>query len=143
MAAVKLVKDVEISPDNQYDPAFKRLRTEKVYNNGQIYGKPRGIYSHVVSTSIKSLLNKIHNEPAPVIILTAFRTYWPDIQSMTMKEAWLRIVYMEAIAGQPWASSFLAYRSEGNMDSSGLEANKGAILAAITSEMDNPVNEES
>jgi hypothetical protein len=93
--------------------------------------------------SIKSFLVNMHDEEATGEILTAFRHYWPSIKGMTMREAWLRIVYMEAIAGQPWASMFIADRSEGKVGEGGLANDKGTILNSIEQMLDNPITEEA
>lgn len=93
------------------------------------------------SRSIKNVLDGIHDEPAPAELLTAFRKYWPGIRQMSMKEAWLRTVYMEAVAGQPWASFFVADRTEGKIGEGGLSNGKGKILEAIDTMMDQPVSE--
>lgn len=92
--------------------------------------------------TIKDILNRIHDEDAPAELLTAFRLYWPHMKKMTMKEAWLRVVYMEAIGGQPWASMFIAERSEGKVSEGGLANSKGAILNAVDELMKNPVPTE-
>lgn len=92
--------------------------------------------------SIKQTLNMLHSEPAPEIILQTFKKYWPQIKTMTMKEAWLRVIYLEALSGQPWASNFIAYRTEGSVDNHADTDNKGAILAAIDEELKKPVYED-
>lgn len=95
------------------------------------------------NADIRHILKRISNERAPDVLLTAFKLYWPGIQFMTMREAWLRVVYMEAIQGQAWASYFIADRMEGKVaESGGLSNSKGAILDAIDKEMQNPVTEE-
>lgn len=89
--------------------------------------------------TIKQILNKVHNELAPPMVVKAFQKYWPGIKKMTMKEAWLRIVYMEAIGGAPWATTFIANRTEGLVDANTGTDNRGSILEAIQTDMDNPV----
>jgi hypothetical protein len=91
------------------------------------------------SLTIKQILNRVHNEDAPPAVVTAFQKYWPGIKRMTMKEAWLRIVYMEAIGGAPWATQFIANRTEGLVGTGYGEDNKGSILAAINKELQHPV----
>jgi len=90
--------------------------------------------------NIRTIIRKIHDENCPQILITAFKCYWPGIVKMTMKEAWLRIIYMEAIAGKPWASFFLAERDEGRIAEAGHSGeNKGMILEALDKMMENPV----
>jgi hypothetical protein len=92
--------------------------------------------------SIKSFLNELHDEECSGEVLTAFRHYFPKLRKMTMREAWLRVVYMEAIAAQPWASMFVADRSEGKVGEGGMANDKGTILGAIEKMLDNPITEE-
>jgi hypothetical protein len=94
------------------------------------------------SKSIRSLLNKIHQEYCPQVLLTVFKQYWPDITKITMKEAWLRIVFLEALSGQPWATQFIANRTEGAVETSGLAEDRGTILSAIDKDVNNPVPTE-
>lgn len=89
--------------------------------------------------TIKQTLNRIHKELAPPMVIKAFQKYWPGIKKMTMKEAWLRIVYMEAIGGAPWATTFIANRTEGLVDANTGTDNRGSILEAIQIDMNNPV----
>jgi hypothetical protein len=94
-------------------------------------------------TSIKSFLSEMHDEECSGEVLTAFRHYFPKIKRMTMREAWLRIVYMEAIAAHPWASMFIADRSEGKVGEGGIANDKGTILAAVEQMLNNPIQEET
>lgn len=94
------------------------------------------------TNSIKQTLNMLHSEPAPAVIMQTFQKYWPHIKSMTMKEAWMRVIYLEALSGQPWATNFIAYRTEGPVDSKADTDNKGSILAAIEEELRKPVYED-
>jgi hypothetical protein len=91
--------------------------------------------------SIRTLIRKLHDEICPPELITAFRVYWPNLNPrMTMKEAWLRVVYMEAIGGKPWASYFIAERDEGRVQESGHGGEgKGMILEAISGMMQDPV----
>jgi len=93
------------------------------------------------TANIKSIIRSIHNEVCPEALLTAFRLYWPHLKIITMREAWIRVVYMEAIQGQPWASYFIADRDEGKVSEVGMPNNKGTILEALEKEMENPVTE--
>ena len=86
--------------------------------------------------SIKAFFNDLHDQEATGELLTAFRRYWPDMRRMTMREAWLRVVYLEAIAGEPWASNFIADRTEGRITEGGSANDKGSILRAIEEEME-------
>jgi hypothetical protein len=90
-------------------------------------------------TSIRAILTKIHDDYAPDVLLTVFKQYWPNLKKITMKEAWLRIVYLEAIQGSPWATTFIANRTEGAVETGGLLEDKGTILSAIDRELQNPV----
>ena len=92
--------------------------------------------------SIKQMINQLHAEPAPQVIMQTFQRYWPHIKHMTMKEAWLRVIYLEALSGQPWATNFIAYRTEGNVDNKADTDNKGSILAAIDEALRKPVYDE-
>jgi hypothetical protein len=95
------------------------------------------------TANIKSIIRDIHNEICPEQLLTAFRLYWPHLKVITMREAWIRVVYMEAIQGQPWASYFIADRDEGKVSEVGMPNNRGSILEAFDQEMKNPVTEGS
>ena len=95
------------------------------------------------TANIKSIIREIHTEICPEALLTAFRLYWPHLKVITMREAWIRVVYMEAIQGQPWASYFIADRDEGKVSEIGMPNNKGTILEALDKEMENPVTEGS
>jgi hypothetical protein len=127
---------------SQYD------RATNIFTNGPAHGftsntyfagdDPRKARGEKPST-IKQVLNKVHREDAPPAVVTAFQKYWPGIKRMTMKEAWLRIVYMEAIGGAPWATQFIANRTEGLVGTGSGEDNKGSILAAINKELQHPV----
>jgi hypothetical protein len=92
--------------------------------------------------SIKNFLLELHDEECSGEILTAFRHYFPKLRKMTMREAWLRVVYMEAIAAAPWASMFIADRSEGKVGEGGIANDKGTILSSIEQMLNNPVTEE-
>jgi hypothetical protein len=91
--------------------------------------------------SIRTIIRKLHSEVCPPLLITAFRVYWPNLDMrMTMKEAWLRVVYMEAISGKPWASYFMAERDEGRVPESGHGGDdKGLILEAIHGMLKDPV----
>jgi nitric oxide synthase oxygenase domain/subunit len=122
--------------------------TERIYNRESAVS--RGIDSRLNNKdqreinargrNIRTMLRKIHDEECPGSLLTAFRVYWPRMRAMTMKEAWLRVVYMEAIAGHPWASYFIADHDEGRVADQGHGGeNQGIILEAIEKMMENPV----
>jgi hypothetical protein len=89
--------------------------------------------------SIKAFLNELHDEEATPELISVFRQYWPHMKNMTMREAWLRVVYLEAIAGQPWASLFVADRTEGKVGEGGISSDKGTILKSIENMMENPI----
>jgi hypothetical protein len=119
-------------------PLGKGESTQTRYANA-----PNNIEALRKHRSIKNFLVELHDEECSGEILTAFRHYFPKIKRMTMREAWLRIVYMEAIAAHPWASMFIADRSEGKVGEGGIANDKGTILAAVEQMLENPITEET
>jgi len=103
---------------------------------------PRGANNSRAHFTIRDYLNKISDEDCPGELLTVYRKFWPTVVSMTMKEAWLRITYMEAIGGNPSAWYFIADRLEGKVTETGIGNNKGLILSAIDQMIENPVTED-
>jgi hypothetical protein len=103
--------------------------------------KPRGT-GHKLSEyyTIRKMLNNIADEVCPPEMLTVFRTYWPKICIMTMKEAWLRTVYVAAIGGNESAWYFIADRTEGKVREGSLENGKGLILETIDKLVDDKEN---
>jgi hypothetical protein len=48
---------------------------------------------------------------------------------------------MEAISGQPWASEFIANRTEGKVVEGGITNDKGTILQALEQQLEHPIQE--
>lgn len=76
---------------------------------------------------------KIGNEFIPPEMYEYFRNTFPNVPfKITFKEAWLRIVFMEALAGRDWACNFIADRLEGRVkDQNSTEEGKALLLSAI------------
>ena len=81
--------------------------------------------------SIRKFLNTISDDICPDELIRAFRMYWPSIKKLTMKEAWLRSVYIQAISGNMSATYFIADRMEGKVPEGNTDNGKGTILEAI------------
>ena len=86
--------------------------TFKAGVSGNPNGRPKG------STSIADILRKIGDEEIPSELSGQVRTLFRSIDSeglkeMKMTEGLLRLVYMYAIRGKPWAVQFIADRTEG------------------------------
>lgn len=80
---------------------------------------------------IPDILRKLGEEDAPQCVSDELRKTFRRIGTINMREAYLRVVYLEAIAGEEWAARFIAERTEGKVkDGVGID-NKGAILDAI------------
>jgi hypothetical protein len=126
--------------ENSIPPVYHNRFGGTLFLNGKgLEGKDPLSLAGEKPLTIKQTLNRIHKELAPPMVVKAFQKYWPGIKKMTMKEAWLRIVYMEAIGGAPWATTFIANRTEGLVDANTGADNRGSILEAIQVDMDNPV----
>ena len=80
--------------------------------SGNPNGRPKG------SFSIADILRRVGEEEIPAELRGQVRTLFSSIDTdglneMKMLEGLLRLVYMYAIRGKPWAVQFIADRMEG------------------------------
>ena len=80
--------------------------------SGNPNGRPKG------STSIADILRKIGEEEIPAELSSQVQSLFGSLDSnelkdMKMTEGLLRLVFMYAIRGKPWAVQFIADRTEG------------------------------
>jgi len=81
--------------------------------------------------SIGKMLLELGDEVCPPELMTYYRKTFPCVGNLTMREAWLRVIYMEALSGQSWASYFIAERTEGRVTEGVKDDSKGLLLDAI------------
>jgi len=117
-----------LSPAQEKHIREKLLPSAKQFKKGEIHnpaGRPPKAFF------IPDILKKIGEEWCPIVIAGELRKTFPMIGTISTREAWLRVVYLEAIGGEEWASKFIADRTEGKIREASPSDNKGAILDGI------------